>query len=123
ALVGPSGSGKSTMANLIARFYDVNNGSIRIGNNKLEDVDPERILQEISMVFQKVVLFKDTIYSNLRIGKQHASKAEVIDAAKRANCHEFITKLPDCFDTMVDENGGNLSGGEQLRLSIARAML
>lgn len=123
ALVGPSGSGKSTMANLIARFYDVNNGSIRIGNNKLEDVDPEKILQEISMVFQKVVLFKDTIYNNLRIGKQHASKAEVIDAAKRANCHEFITKLPDGYDTMVDENGGNLSGGEQLRLSIARAML
>ncbi len=123
ALVGPSGSGKSTMANLIARFYDVNNGSIRIGNNKLEDVDPEKILQEISMVFQKVVLFKDTIYNNLRIGKQHASKAEVIDAAKRANCHEFISKLPDGYDTMVDENGGNLSGGEQLRLSIARAML
>lgn len=123
ALVGPSGSGKSTMANLIARFYDVNNGSIRIGNDKLEDVDPEIILQEISMVFQKVVLFKDTIYNNLRIGKQHASKVEVIDAAKRANCHEFITKLPDGYDTMVDENGGNLSGGEQLRLSIARAML
>ncbi|MHA7109910.1 ABC transporter ATP-binding protein [Sunxiuqinia elliptica] len=123
ALVGPSGSGKSTMANLIARFYDVNDGSIRIGNNKLEDVGPERILQEISMVFQKVVLFKDTIYNNLRIGKQHASREEVIDAAKRANCHEFITKLPDGYDTMVDENGGNLSGGEQLRLSIARAML
>uniref|UniRef100_UPI003216267E ABC transporter ATP-binding protein n=1 Tax=uncultured Draconibacterium sp. TaxID=1573823 RepID=UPI003216267E len=123
ALVGPSGSGKSTMANLIARFYDVNSGSILIGNNNLKYVDPEKILQQVSMVFQKVILFKDTIYNNIKIGKQDATRNEVIAAAKRANCHRFISKLPNGYDTMVDENGGNFSGGEQLRLSIARAML
>lgn len=123
ALVGPSGSGKSTMANLIARFYDVNEGNILFGENNLKSVDPETILKQISMVFQKVILFKDTIYNNIKIGKQDATIDEVIEAAKRANCHQFISKLPNGYDTMVDENGGNLSGGEQLRLSIARAML
>ncbi len=123
ALVGPSGSGKSTMTNLIARFYDVDEGNLYIGRNNLKLVDPERILQQVSMVFQKVILFKDTIYNNIKVGKQDASREEVIEAAKRANCHQFISMLPDGYDTMVDENGGNLSGGEQLRLSIARAML
>ncbi len=123
ALVGPSGSGKSTMANLIARFYDVDNGSISIGQEKIKDIAPEKLLKNVSMVFQKVILFKDTIYNNIRIGNQDATRKQVMDAAKRANCHGFISKLPDGYDTMVDENGSNLSGGEQLRLSIARAML
>jgi len=123
ALVGPSGSGKSTMANLIARFYDVDNGNISIGDRNIRDIAPENLLRNISMVFQKVILFKDTIYNNIRIGKQSASCEEVLEASKRANCHDFISKLPDGYDTMIDENGCNLSGGEQLRLSVARAML
>lgn len=123
ALVGPSGSGKSTMANLIARFYDVDSGSISIGKNNIKDLAPEKLLKNISMVFQKVILFKDTIYNNIRIGDQNATYEEVLNAAKKANCHEFISKLPDGYHTMVDENGSNLSGGEQLRLSIARAIL
>jgi ATP-binding cassette subfamily B protein IrtB len=123
ALVGPSGSGKSTMGNLIARFYDVDEGSISIGQNNIKDIAPEKLLKNVSMVFQKVILFKDTIYNNIRIGNQNASKEEVFEAAKRANCHDFILKLPNGYDSMVDENGSNLSGGEQLRLSIARAML
>lgn len=123
ALVGPSGSGKSTMANLIARFYDVDNGNISIGQNNLKDVEPENILRNVSMVFQKVTLFKDSIYNNIRIGNQNATKEDVINAAKKSNCHNFISKLPNGYDTVVAENGSNLSGGEQLRLSIARAML
>ncbi len=123
ALVGPSGSGKSTMANLIARFYDVDEGRISIGKNNIKDIAPEKLLKNISMVFQKVILFKDSIYNNIWIGNQNATREQVLEAAKRANCHEFISKLPNGYDTMVDENGSNLSGGEQLRLSIARAML
>lgn len=123
ALVGPSGSGKSTMANLIARFYDVDNGDICIGPYNLKNAEPGRILQQVSMVFQKVILFKDTIYNNIKVGKNDATEQEVINAAKKANCHDFISKLPNAYETMVDENGTNLSGGEQLRLSIARAML
>ncbi len=123
ALVGPSGSGKSTMANLIARFYDVDNGDICIGPYNLKNAEPGRILQQVSMVFQKVILFKDTIYNNIKVGKNDATEQEVINAAKKANCHDFISKLPNTYETMVDENGTNLSGGEQLRLSIARAML
>jgi ATP-binding cassette subfamily B protein len=111
------------MANLIARFYDVNSGSISIGQNNIGNINPEKILQNESMVFQKVILFKDTIYNNIRIGNNSATNEEVISAAKKANCHEFISKLPNGYNTVVDENGGNLSGGEQLRLSIARAML
>ena len=123
ALVGPSGSGKSTMTNLIARFYDVNNGSISIGQNNICDIAPEKILQNESMVFQKVILFKDTIFNNIKIGNQNATKEEVVNAAKKANCHEFISQLPNGYDTLVDESGGNLSGGEQQRISIARAIL
>lgn len=123
ALVGPSGSGKSTMANLIARFYDVSGGGIYIGKDNIKEIDPEIILKQISMVFQKVILFRDTIYNNIKTGKQNATKEEVINASKKANCHVFISKLPDGYNTMVDENGSNLSGGEQLRISIARAIL
>jgi ATP-binding cassette subfamily B protein len=123
AFVGPSGSGKTTMTNLIARFFDVNAGDIQIGGHSIKRIDPEMVLKEISMVFQKVVLFRDTVYNNIKIGKHNATESEVIEAAKKANCHEFILNLPDGYQTMVGENGANLSGGEQQRISIARAML
>lgn len=123
AIVGPSGSGKSTMANLIARFYDVEQGGIFVGDKNLKNVDPEVILTNVSMVFQRVTLFRDTVYNNIAMGNLNASEAEVIEAAQRANCHEFISRLTDGYNTIVDEKGGNLSGGEQLRISIARAML
>lgn len=123
AFVGPSGSGKTTMTNLIARFFDPDSGYIKIGGHKIKNIDSENVLKEISMVFQNVTLFRDTIYNNIKIGNQKATKKEVIEAAKKANCHEFISKLPDGYDTIVEENGENLSGGEQQRISIARAML
>lgn len=123
AFVGSSGSGKSTIANLIARFFDVDSGEIKIGYHNIKEVDPECVLEKISMVFQNVTLFNDTIYNNLKIGKHGATEAEIILAAKKANAHDFITKLPNGYQTMVGENGANLSGGEQQRLSIARAIL
>jgi len=123
AFVGASGSGKTTMTHLIPRFYDVDSGEILIGNHKIKNLKPERLLKEISMVFQDVILFRDTIYNNILIGNSKASYDEIIDASKKANCHDFIMKLPDGYDTMVGENGSTLSGGEQQRLSIARAML
>ncbi|MDA7028337.1 ABC transporter ATP-binding protein [Bacillus sp. CLL-7-23] len=123
ALVGPSGSGKSTITKLIARFWDIDSGVIRAGNKALVDVNPENLLSHISMVFQEVYLFKDTIYNNIKVGKPHASHEEIIEAAKKANCHEFITALPHGYDTLVGEGGSTLSGGEKQRLSIARALL
>lgn len=123
AFVGPSGSGKTTMTNLIARFFDTDEGAIKIGNHHIKDLDSEKILKEMSMVFQKVILFRDTIFNNIKIGKPDATYDEVMEAAKKANCHEFISKLPDGYDTLIGENGANLSGGEQQRISIARAML
>lgn len=123
AFVGPSGSGKTTMTNLIARFFDVNKGYITIGGNRIDEIDPETVLGQVSIVFQDVILFRDTIYNNIKIGKHNATREDVIAAAKKANCHDFISKLPKGYDTMVGENGANLSGGEQQRLSIARAIL
>lgn len=123
AFVGPSGSGKTTMTHLIARFYDVDSGKITIGDHSIKLVDPDCLLKEISMVFQEVILFRDTIYNNILIGKPNATKDEVIEASKKSNCHEFIMMLPKGYDTMIGENGSTLSGGEQQRLSIARAML
>ena len=123
ALVGPSGSGKTTMTNLIARFFDIDSGEIQIGGYDIKHIDPENVLGEISMVFQKVILFRDTIYNNIKIGKHDATEEEVMEAAKKANCHDFIMQFPDGYKTMVGENGTNLSGGEQQRISIARAML
>ncbi|MDC7125098.1 MAG: ABC transporter ATP-binding protein [Spirochaetales bacterium] len=123
ALVGPSGSGKTTMANLIARFFDVDSGVLWMGGQDLSRIDPEAVNAEMSMVFQNVSLFNDTIYNNIKIGKYNATREEIIEAAKRANCHEFIMNLPDGYETMVGENGCNLSGGEQQRISIARAIL
>lgn len=123
ALVGPSGSGKSTISRLIARFWDVNRGTVRIGGRDIRDIDPERLLTYISIVFQDVVLFNDTIYNNIRIGKQDAAEAEVVRAAQMAHCHEFIMRLPQGYQSVVGENGCTLSGGERQRISIARALL
>jgi len=123
AFVGPSGSGKTTMTNLIARFFDVSSGEIRIGDKNIRNIDPEAVLENISMVFQDVMLFRDTVYNNIIIGKHGATYEEVIEASKKANAHDFIMSLPNGYDTLVGENGSNLSGGEKQRISIARAIL
>lgn len=123
AFVGPSGSGKTTMTNLLGRFFDVDSGEIIIGSHNIRDIDPESVLQNISMVFQNVTLFNDTIYNNIKIGKHGATEEEIIAAAKKSNAHDFISSLPQGYHTMVGENGANLSGGEQQRISIARAIL
>ncbi|MCK4397592.1 MAG: ABC transporter ATP-binding protein [Methanophagales archaeon] len=123
ALVGASGSGKTTITNLIARFWDVDSGEVIIGGKNVKDMKTDTLLSYISMVFQDVYLFNDTIFNNIKIGKKNATHEEVINAAKTARCHEFIEKLPDGYDTMVGEGGATLSGGEKQRISIARAML
>lgn len=123
ALVGPSGSGKSTVTRLIARFWDVQQGMITIGGQPLNSVNPENLLQHISMVFQDVYLFQDTIGNNIRVGKMDAAQEQIEEAAKRAQCHEFISSLPQGYDTPVGEGGSTLSGGEKQRISIARALL
>ena len=123
AIVGPSGSGKTTMCNLIARFYDVNQGKITLGGEDLRNYTCDSILRNISIVFQYVYLFHDTILDNIRFGKPEATMEEVIAAAKRARCHDFIMQLPDGYQTVVGEGGSTLSGGEKQRISIARAML
>jgi ATP-binding cassette subfamily B protein len=123
AFVGPSGSGKTTMTRLIARFWDVTDGSIKLGGYDLREYDPATVLASVSMVFQDVYLFNDTVINNIRVGKTEATEEEIIAAAKAARCHEFITKLPEGYETMVGEGGSTLSGGEKQRISIARAML
>jgi len=123
ALVGPSGSGKTTMTRLIARFWDVSAGAIRLGGHDIRTYDPDDVLAAVSMVFQDVYLFNDTIVNNIRIGKKDATMAEVIAVAKKARCHEFIARLPNGYETMVGEGGSTLSGGEKQRISIARAIL
>lgn len=123
ALVGPSGSGKSTCARLAARLWDINEGSIRVGGVDISTVDPEVLLTDYSMVFQDVVLFDDTVMENIRLGRHGASDAEVLAAAKAANCDEFVEKLPLGYATPIGENGAKLSGGERQRISIARALL
>ncbi|TVX86845.1 ABC transporter ATP-binding protein [Paenibacillus agilis] len=123
ALVGSSGSGKSTVTRLISRFWDVQQGEIRIGGQALHEADPERLLQHIAIVFQDVYLFQDTIGNNIRIGNMNATQAEVEEAARRACCHDFIAALPQGYDTPVGEGGSTLSGGEKQRISIARALL
>ena len=122
ALVGPSGSGKSTLARLAARFWDVNSGTVSIGGENLRNIAPEMLLKNYSIVFQDVVLFNDTIYNNIRVGKENATE-EVYAAAKLAACDEFIERLPEGYQTVIGENGRTLSGGERQRLSIARAFL
>ncbi len=123
ALVGPSGSGKTTITSLIARFWDVDAGSIAIGGVDLRNIPLETLNASISVVFQEVYLFRDTILHNIRIGKRNASREEVIRAARTARCHDFIERLEKGYDTMVGEGGATLSGGEKQRLSIARALL
>ena len=123
ALVGPSGSGKSTCAKLAARLFDVQKGKITVGGFDINEVDPEVLLSDYSMVFQDVVLFDDSIKENIRLGKRNATDEEVYQAAKAANCDEFVQKLPNGYDTLIGENGAKLSGGERQRISIARALL
>lgn len=123
ALVGPSGCGKSTLCRLAARFWDVNRGSVSLGGINISDVAPDTLLENYSFVFQDVMLFNDTIYNNIRIGKENATHEEVLTAAKLACCDEFIDRLPQGYDTVIGENGMTLSGGERQRLSIARAFL
>ena len=123
ALVGPSGSGKSTCARLAARLWDVTGGAIKVGGVDISTVDPEVLLTDYSMVFQNVVLFDDTVMENIRLGRRGASDAEVMAAAKAANCEEFVSKLPQGYQTPIGENGAKLSGGERQRISIARALL
>ena len=123
ALVGQSGGGKSTVANLLARFWDVDSGEILIRGVNIKDVSLSELMSEISMVFQRVYLFQDTIFNNIAMGKENATKEEVIEATKKARCYDFIMALPDGFDTMIGEGGATLSGGEKQRISIARCIL
>ena len=123
AIVGPSGSGKTTLCNIIARFWDVNSGSVKIGGHDVREFTCDSLLSYVSMVFQKVYLFNDTIENNIKFGKPNASHTEVVEAAKRACCHDFIEALPQGYETMIGEAGSTLSGGEKQRISIARAIL
>lgn len=123
AIIGPSGSGKTTLCNLIARFWDVNSGSVKVGGRDVKEYTLEALTDQISMVFQNVYLFADTIENNIKFGKPSATHTEVVEAAKKACCHEFIEALPNGYQTVIGEGGASLSGGEKQRISIARAML
>ena len=123
AIVGPSGSGKTTLCNLIARFWDVQGGQVLVGGQNVKDCTADSLLQQISMVFQNVYLFHDTIENNIRFGNPNATHDQIVAAAKKARCHAFITQLPDGYDTVIGEGGSTLSGGEKQRISIARAIL
>lgn len=123
ALVGPSGGGKSTIANLLARFWDVSTGCVKIRGVDIRDVPLAELMDQISMVFQRVYLFQDTIYNNIAMGRPDASEKEIIQAAKKARCYDFVTALPDGFQTIVGEGGATLSGGERQRIAIARCIL
>lgn len=123
AIVGPSGSGKTTMCNLIARFWDVDAGRITVGGKDVRDFKLDSLMKNISMVFQNVYLFSDSIENNIKFGCPDATHEQVIEATKKACCHEFISALPDGYDTLIGEGGGTLSGGEKQRISIARAIL
>ena len=123
ALVGPSGSGKTTIANLLPRFWDVQKGSVLLRGTDIRNVPLAKLLDNISMVFQRVYLFQDTVYNNIAIGRMDATREEVEEAARRARCYDFIMALPQGFDTVIGEGGASLSGGEQQRISIARCIL
>lgn len=123
AIIGPSGSGKTTLCNLIARFWDVSSGTVLVGGKNVKDVTSESLLDQISMVFQNVYLFCDTIENNIRFGNPEATREQVVAAAKKARCHDFILAMPNGYDTVVGEGGSTLSGGEKQRISIARAIL
>ncbi|MCR5452483.1 MAG: ATP-binding cassette domain-containing protein, partial [Lachnospiraceae bacterium] len=123
AIVGPSGGGKTTITSLIARFWDVNEGKVTLGGRDVRDYSFDSLMENFSFVFQRVYLFEDTIANNIRFGRPEASMEEVIDAAKKACCHEFIMGLPDGYDTLIGEGGATISGGEKQRISIARAII
>lgn len=123
ALVGPSGSGKSTISKLIARFWDIQKGTITVGNKDIKIINPESLMQEMSFVFQDVTLFNDTIFNNIQMGNPNATREQVFAAAKAAYCDEFVRNMPDGYNTVLGENGSTLSGGERQRISIARALL
>ncbi|QAT61031.1 ABC transporter ATP-binding protein [Acidilutibacter cellobiosedens] len=123
AIVGPSGGGKSTVAHLIPRFFDVLGGSIKIGGVDIKDMKSEYLMEKVSFVFQDVFLFKQSILDNIRIGNQNATDEQVVAAARAAQCHEFIEKLPDKYHTVIGTRGVHLSGGEQQRIAIARAIV
>ena len=123
ALVGPSGSGKSTIASLLVRFWDIREGTIKLNGKDIKNISLGSLMDQISMVFQRVYLFKDTIYNNIAMGRPSATREEVIAAAKKARCYELIRSLPEGFDTVIGEGGASLSGGEKQRISIARCIL
>lgn len=123
AIVGPSGSGKSTMLRLIARFYDPTSGKVLFGGLDEKGIEPEKLMKNISMVFQDVYLFQDSVANNIRYGKEEATQEEIENAARLANCYDFIMQMPQGFDTMIGEGGSTLSGGEKQRISVARAIL
>ncbi len=123
AIVGPSGGGKTTLCHLIARFWDVDRGCVRLGGMNVKDYSMDSLMKNFSFVFQSVYLFQDTIANNIRFGQPDAPMDKVIDAAKKACCHDFIMSLPDGYETIIGEGGANLSGGEKQRISIARAIM
>lgn len=123
ALVGPSGGGKSTIASLLARFWDVKSGRILVCGKDIRDVSFGSLMDRVSMVFQRVYLFQDTVYNNIAISRPEATREEVMEAAKKARCYDFIMQLPEGFDTVIGEGGASLSGGEKQRISIARCIL
>ncbi|HGK5963707.1 TPA: ABC transporter ATP-binding protein, partial [Streptococcus agalactiae] len=123
AIVGPSGSGKTTLCSLIARFWDVKDGKILLGGVNVKDYTCDSLLKNFSIVFQRVYLFEDTIENNILFGKPQSTKEEIVSAAKKACCHDFISALPDGYQTKIGEGGATLSGGEKQRISIARAIL
>lgn len=123
AIVGPSGGGKTTLCHLLSRFWDVDNGQVTLGGHNIREYSMDSLMKNFSFVFQNVYLFHDTIANNIRFGQPEAPMEKVIEAAKKARCHNFIMKLPQGYNTVVGESGGSLSGGERQRLSIARAMM
>lgn len=123
ALVGPSGGGKSTIANLLARFWDINSGDILVEGRNIREMPVSALMDHISMVFQRVYLFQDTVYNNIIMGRPDATEEEVMEAAKKARCYDFIMALPEGFQTIIGEGGASLSGGEKQRISIARCIL
>jgi ATP-binding cassette subfamily B protein len=123
AIVGPSGGGKTTLANLMARFWDVQNGEVLLGGKNVKEYSFDSLMKNFSFVFQRVYLFEDTIANNIRFGEPNASMDRVIEAAKKARCHDFIMSLPNGYDTIIGEGGASLSGGEKQRISIARAIM
>lgn len=123
AVVGPSGSGKTTLCSLVARLWDVDEGSVLLGGRDVREYSMDALMRSFSFVFQNVYLFNDTVANNIRFGEPEASMERVMDAARRAHCHDFIMRLPDGYDTVIGEGGESLSGGERQRLSIARALM